>query len=103
MRKVPRSSSVFVSLSLVLAVVSLACSAVPLYVIRPFRHQGARELAVALFVKQAGPALSIVCALIAVIVVVSLWIRPGRWLPRITVALLALLATGGALLARVLC
>jgi hypothetical protein len=101
MRKVPRSSTVLLLLSLVLALTSLACSALPLYVIRPFRYQGARELAVALFLKQAGPAISIVCALLALIVIGSLGMRRDRWLVRVAVALPALLAVAGAFLARV--
>jgi Protein of unknown function (DUF3179) len=101
MRKAPRSSTLLLLLSLVLALVSLASSAVPLYVIRPFRYQGARELAVALFLKQAGPAISIVCALLALIVIGSLWIRRDRWRVRVAIALPALLTVAGAFLARV--
>jgi hypothetical protein len=105
MRKVSRGSTVLLLLSVALALVSLACSAVPLYVIRPFRYQGARELAVVLFVKQVGPAVSVVCALLAVIALVVMWSSAGmssrRWLARIALALPAMLATGGALLARV--
>ena len=101
MRKVPRSSKLLISFSLALALVSLAASAVPLYVIRPFRYQGARELSVALFLKQAGPAISIVCASLALAVIGSLWMRRERWPLRVAVALPALLAMAGAFLARV--
>jgi len=104
MRKVSRSSTVLLLFSLALALVSLACSAVPLYVIRPFRYQGARELAAALFVIRVGPAVSVVCALLAVILLVVMWslrMNSGRWLARFAVALPALLAVAGALLARV--
>jgi hypothetical protein len=104
MRKVSRSSTVLLLFSLALALVSLACSAVPLYVIRPFRYQGTRELAAALFVIRVGPTVSVVCALLAVIVLVVVWsmrINSGGWLARTAVALPALLATGGAFLARV--
>ena len=101
MPKVPRSPGSLILLALTLALLSLACGAVPRYVIQPFRHQGARELAVALLVKQAGPAVSVVCALLAPIVAVPLWRQQARWPARITVTLLALLAVGGALMARV--
>jgi hypothetical protein len=37
--------------TLALALISLGCFAVPMYVIWPFRHQGATELRMALLVK----------------------------------------------------
>jgi len=111
MKKMWRSPGVLLSVSLVFALVSLASSAVPLYVIRPFRHQGARELAAALFVKQVGPAVSVACALLALIVLAVMWrlavmspssrMSSGKWPARAAVALPALLAVGGAFLARV--
>src|SRR5580704_9577635 len=105
MSKVWRSPGVLLSVSLVLALVSLASSAVPLYVIRPFRHQGARELAAALFVKQVGPAVSVACALLALIVLAVMWpsirMSSRKWPGRAAVALPALLAVTGAFLARV--
>ena len=85
----------------VCSLVSIACFAVPMYVIRPFRHQGARELAVALFVKQIGPALSLGCALLGLAIVVLNWRRTSGWLARIAMAFGLLLALGGAYLARV--
>jgi hypothetical protein len=105
MKKTSRRSTGLLLFSIALALVSLACSAVPLYVIRPFRHQGARELAVALFLKQVGPAVSVVCALLAVIALFAIWssagMRSGRWRVRVALALPAMLATAGAFLARV--
>jgi hypothetical protein len=105
MRKVSRSSTVLLLLSVASALVSLACSVLPIYVIRPFRPQGARELAVALFVKQVSPAVSVVCAVLAVIALFAIWsfarMSSRRWWARIALALPAMLATGGALLARV--
>jgi len=83
------------------ALVSLACFAVPMYVIRPFRRQGATELSVALFVKQIGPGLAIVCALVALAVVVFGWSHLRGWIPRAALILAVLLAIGGAYLARV--
>ena len=83
------------------SLLSFLCFALPLYVIRPFRHQGARELAVALFVKQVGPTLSIVCALLALAIVIVSWRRWNGWLPKLGAAALLLFALGGAYLARV--
>jgi hypothetical protein len=57
-------------ITLALALISLACFAVPMYVIRPFRHQGSAELRLALFVKQIGPWLSTSCAVIALVIVI---------------------------------
>jgi hypothetical protein len=85
----------------VCSLVSLACFAVPIYVIRPFRHQGARELAVALFVKQIGPWLSLVCAALVLVIVVLSWRRMPGWLTRLAALAALLLALGGAYFARV--
>jgi hypothetical protein len=87
--------------SLVLALVSLACVAIPFYVIRPFRTQGTRELAIALFVQQVGPAVSTASALLAAVMVWSVWARSAGWLSRTTAALLAMLAAGGSYMSRV--
>jgi hypothetical protein len=82
------------------ALVSLACFAFPMYVIRPFRHQGASELSAALVVKQVGPWLSIVCFAVALLLVVWNWGRMRGWLPRSAMILALVLAAGGAYLAR---
>ena len=82
-------------LVVLLSLVSFACFAVPMYVIRPFRHQGASELTVALFVKQVGPALSAVCALAALAIVILSWRRMRAW------SAVLLLALAGAYLSRV--
>lgn len=55
------------------AVVALACFAIPMYVIRPFRAQGARELAVALAVIRVRPVLSIIAVLLAIGSAIPLW------------------------------
>jgi hypothetical protein len=105
MKNLWRSPQILLSVSLVLALVSLTSSAFPLYVIRPFRHQGARELAAALHLKQIGPAVSVACALLALILLAVMWrsIRTSsrKWPARAAVALPALLAVVGAFLARV--
>ncbi len=56
-----------------LCLVAFLCLAFPMYVIRPFRAQGATELAWALMVRRWGPALAILCAAISLVAVVSLW------------------------------
>jgi len=88
-------------LLLLCSLVSLACFALPMYVIRPLRHQDARELAVALFVRLIGPGLSLACALVALALFILGWRRMQKWLPRLGMTALFLLALGGAYLSRV--
>lgn len=78
------------------ALAGLAVSVYPMYVIRPFRHQGARELAVALALKQAGPWLSVGFALFAVAAVVWFWPSWQRWRRSagVLLAVLAVVAVG---------
>jgi hypothetical protein len=83
-----------------LALISLACFAYPLYVIRPFRYQGARELAAALFVLRIGPWLSILCAIACLALVVYAWPRMHGRLRRPAAVLCVLIAAAAAVLAR---
>src|SRR5207237_10011477 len=53
----------------------------PLYVIRPFRHQGARELAAALVIARWAPWVTLLCAAAAVFHLSRLWRQSSR-LPR---------------------
>jgi hypothetical protein len=101
MTNVLRRQSVSILLSLGLAVTSLACFGFPLYVIRPFRAQGPRELAYALLVARFGPVVSIACAVLGIALTWFVWSNFRRWLPRLTAVLFSLLAVGGALLARI--
>jgi hypothetical protein len=70
------------SLWLVLAVcVAVAFAAVwyPMYVIRPFRAQGARELAAALWVRQWGPWIATVAAVGGAAIAWRIWERSRGW------------------------
>ncbi len=59
---------------------SLFCIVYPVYVIWPFRAQGARELAAALFVLRFRMAATVLCALAALAAAVSNWrAQPRRW------------------------
>jgi hypothetical protein len=87
-------------ITLTLALISLACFAVPMYVIRPFRHQGSAELRLALFVKQIAPWLSTSCAVLALVVVVFGWPRTRGWISRSAAVFSLVLAIGGGYLAR---
>ena len=65
---------------LVCLAVSLVSVVYPIYVIRPFRAQGARELAVALVVMRYRPLITVISALTALGVGVWYWrVQPERW------------------------
>jgi Protein of unknown function (DUF3179) len=80
--------------------VSLVSVAYPLYVIRPFRAQGARELAAALLVSRFGPLLTAVSALAALAAAIAYWRTQAPALRRTLVAASALLVCVLAVLAR---
>lgn len=66
---------------------SLVCVAYPLYVIRPFRYQGARELAVALTIIRFRPVITIIAALTALLAMIDFWrSEPLRWKRAVTAA-----------------
>jgi hypothetical protein len=87
-------------LALVCALISLACVAVPMFVIRPFRPQGAQELSLALAVRHAGPWVSGLCAVAALLLVIRSW-KIARMGSRIALVGLLLLAIVGAVLTHV--
>src|SRR6516225_4553637 len=72
-------------LTLLLTLVAVASSAIPLFVIRPFRPQGATELTVALAVRQAAPWVTAICVAGIVFVALATWRRVPRAWQRITV------------------
>src|ERR1035438_2194443 len=53
--------------------VSLISVAYPIYVIRPFRHQGPRELALALAVIRFRPVITVLSAMAAILALVASW------------------------------
>jgi hypothetical protein len=55
------------------AIIAALTLAIPLYVIRPFRPQGTRELAFALEVRDWAPWLSAVCAIFAIYFLLRTW------------------------------
>ena len=75
-----RKSLIFALMLAVCLAVSLAAVVYPIYVIRPFRHQGASELAWALAVSRFRPAITVISALAAVLAVLGFWqAQPRRW------------------------
>ena len=67
----------------VCAVVAAACVMIPMFVIRPFRPQEATALNVALRVRQGGPWVSALCAVLLVAVTVWSWKRVGTGVRRV--------------------
>jgi hypothetical protein len=84
-----------------LALVAAACFAYPMYVIRPFRHQGATELAIALAIIQIRPWLSIISAILCFAVAVLAWPRLHGKLARALVVASVLIAAASWFLARI--
>ena len=72
----------------------------PLYVIRPFRHQGARELATALVIARWAPWVTLLCAAGAVFHLSRLWRQSSR-LAQSGLLFAAVLAILSAVFARV--
>ena len=90
-----------VILLLVCLVLSIACVAYPIYVIRPFRAQGAGELAVALVVSRFRGVVTILAALASVACAIWYWREQNRRWPRVGAAVAACLVLAMAFLARV--
>ena len=96
-----RSRRIRILIMLFCLAVSLFCVAYPIYVIRPFRHQGARELAVALVVTRFRPIATVAASLAAILAAIGYWsAQPRKW-KRAVAAGSAALAIGLAFLARV--
>ena len=75
--------------------------AYPMYVIRPFRHQGPRELAAALAVIQIRPIVTALVTLAALFTLVLYWRVQRRRLRRIAVTFAVLLVCACTALSRV--
>jgi hypothetical protein len=90
----------FFALASLFAAVSAACIAIPMFVIRPFRPQGARELEIALAVRHAGPWISGLCAAVVLLVVVRAW-KTTKIGARVAMIGLLLVAFAGAILTHV--
>lgn len=82
-RNVPRWR--FAAILLACLILSLICVLYPVYVIRPFRAQGAHELPMALAVLRFRPLLTVLSALVAVGVAIGYWRARTRIWPRVLV------------------
>jgi hypothetical protein len=92
---------VFTLVLLACLAVGLICVAYPIYVIRPFRHQGAGELALALAVTRFRPLITVVAAIAAVLAAIGYWRAGARKWKRVLTAAGAALVVVLAFLARV--
>jgi hypothetical protein len=89
--RAPRSRLTFTLVVLACLAASLFCVVYPIYVIRPFRHQGALELAAALVITRIRAVLTAVSAIAAIAALIGYWRgRPAMWR--------RVLQTGGALM-----
>jgi Protein of unknown function (DUF3179) len=96
-----RTRSAFIKVLPISLFVSLFCLVYPMYVIRPFRAQGARELAIALVVTRFRPLLTVLSAAAALAVLGTYWrAEPGKW-RRALASVGAALVCALAVLARV--
>jgi hypothetical protein len=96
-----RNGLTFILVLLACLAVSLFCVAYPVYVIRPFRHQGTRELAVALVVARFRAVITVISAMAAIAALIGYWRRrPPIW-KRLFQAAGAVLVIVLAFLARV--
>jgi hypothetical protein len=91
----------WVAVLLACLAVSLISVAYPIYVIRPFRAQGARELMVALMVSRFRTVITVVSALAAMAAAIAYWRVQARMRPRMWAAAGAMLVCVLAVLARV--
>jgi Protein of unknown function (DUF3179) len=91
----------WVAVMLACLAVSLVLVAYPLYVIQPFRAQGARELMLALAVSRLRPVLTVISALAAVAAAIAYWRGQASMRGRVMVAAGAVLVCVLAVLARV--
>ena len=75
-----QTSRGFALLLAALLAVSLFSVIYPIYVIRPFRPQGAHELAAALLVARYRPTVALICAFAAMVTLAWYWRRqPRKW------------------------
>src|SRR5271154_858654 len=97
--KLPRRA---LSLSLLAClIVSIACVAYPIYVIRPFRAQGASELAAALAVMRVRTPITVGLAFASLACLILYWRAQSRTLFRAAAVIATFAVFATAFLARV--
>jgi hypothetical protein len=100
LQAVASKTGYFLALASMFAAISAACVIIPMFVIRPFRPQGVRELEIALTVRHAGPWLAGLCAAVVLLVMLRAW-KTAKMGARVAMAGLLLAAFAGAILTHV--
>lgn len=101
MKGSPSTKPACSSLLIVSLAVSFVCLAYPMYVIRPFRRQGTRELAAALALLQIRPLVMGVCVILALAALAWYWRAQPQRSRRILAAVGTFLVCTFAVLAHV--
>ncbi len=83
----------------IFAITTFALFFIPAFIIRPFRYQSPRALALAFKVKAIAPTATLLLALLSVLLGWFLWSRASR-MQRVLLALGVLLAAGSAVMSR---
>jgi hypothetical protein len=96
-----RSRRILILVLVTCVVASLICVTYPIYVIRPFRAQGASELAVALAVTRWRPMITVISAVVGFAALLLYWRAATRRWQRVAAAVGWSLVCVLALLARV--
>ena len=96
-----KSSGKWTALLLVCFAASLFLLVYPVYVIRPFRHQGANELMAALAVLRFRPIGLALAVALAAIAAVQYWRARAKWWRRTLVTIAAIATLGCAVLSRI--
>ena len=97
-REPPVSSWRWLAYSL-FAIGGIALFFIPAFIIRPFRHQSARALLLAMTLRQRGPLGTLIAALACFVLALVLWKTASRWRKSLLV-LTMLLVTFSAVMAR---
>jgi Protein of unknown function (DUF3179) len=104
-KKIRTTAWPWLTVGLACAVASVACVWIPMHIIRPFHPQEGRALTVALWVHDAGPLLSGLCAALVMALTIWSWKRVSGRVRRIgfRVAMISLcaVAIAGACLTHV--
>jgi len=101
MERSPRRTATYPWYVIPFLLISFAGVAYPVYVIRPFRYQGPRELAAALAVIQVRPLIELACAVCVLAGLLWFWRIQPRRLQRILAVAGTSLVCAFAVLSRV--
>jgi hypothetical protein len=82
-----------------LAILSLSLFLIPAFVIRPFRHQSARALELAIAMKRIAPALTVAALLGVLALSVRLW-RSSSWVRRTGIGMALALSVASTVMVR---